>query len=85
MVEEAHVDARGEHGPRLVPICGVCNARVRQDGPMGMPMRHKARGVGAVGDVPQGAGECGGRLMRLRSRMGVCGSCGYRQDVGYAR
>jgi hypothetical protein len=45
MVEEEREDAKGWHAARKVPICGPCNARVQRDGPMGMPMRRKARGV----------------------------------------
>lgn len=44
-VEDEREDAKGWHEARVVPICGPCNARVRRDGPMGMPMRRKARGI----------------------------------------
>lgn len=44
-IEDEREDAKGWHEARTVPCCGPCNQRVKRDGPMGMPMRRKARGV----------------------------------------
>jgi DNA (cytosine-5)-methyltransferase 1 len=44
-IEDEREDARGWHAARMVPVCGPCEARVQRDGPFGMPMRRKARGV----------------------------------------
>jgi hypothetical protein len=53
-VEEEREDAKGWHAARVVPICGPCNSRVQRDGPFGMPMRRKARGVEQLGMFPDG-------------------------------
>jgi hypothetical protein len=53
-VEEEREDAKGWHAARVVSICGPCNARVQRDGPFGMPLRRKARGVEQLGMFPDG-------------------------------
>src|SRR4029077_13848025 len=57
MVEDEREDAKGWHQARTVPICGLCNARVRPDGPMGMPMRRKARGAEQLEMFPEAPGN----------------------------
>jgi hypothetical protein len=52
-VEDEREDANGWHDARVAPICGPCSARVRRDGPMGMPMRRKARGVDQLEMFPK--------------------------------
>lgn len=53
-IEDEREDAKGWHAARIVPICGPCDSRVQRDGPMGMPMRPKARGVEQLEIVPKG-------------------------------
>ncbi len=43
--EQRETENRKRKAARNLPACGQCIATVKTDGPMGMPLRRKARGV----------------------------------------
>jgi hypothetical protein len=50
---EAEREDKKRYPPRIVPACGPCAARVKRDGPIGMPLRRKARDVEQLGMFPK--------------------------------